>query len=95
MSSELGAPARRLFIHTFGCQMNESDSSRMAEILGREGYVTTEQADEADLILLNTCAIREKAEAKVLSALGRYRMLKNQRGTRLGVTGCVAQQEKE
>ena len=95
MSAAPGAPARRLFIHTFGCQMNESDSSRMAEILGREGYVSTEQPDDADLILLNTCAIREKAEAKVLSALGRYRLLRNQRGTRLGVTGCVAQQEKE
>ncbi len=94
MSSE-ALPERRLFIHTFGCQMNESDSSRMAEILHKEGYVSTGTPEDADLILLNTCAIREKAEAKVLSALGRYRLIRNQRGTRLGVTGCVAQQEKE
>lgn len=85
---------QRYFIHTFGCQMNESDSARMAEILDREGYGPTASPEEADLILLNTCAIREKAEAKVLSALGRYRLVRNQRGTRIGVTGCVAQQEK-
>jgi tRNA-2-methylthio-N6-dimethylallyladenosine synthase len=67
----------------------------MAEVLQKEGYVSTETPEDADLILLNTCAIREKAEAKVLSALGRYRLIRNQRGTRLGVTGCVAQQEKQ
>ncbi len=89
------AATKKHFIHTFGCQMNESDSARMAEILAREGYEATPTPDDADLILLNTCAIREKAEAKVLSALGRYRLIRNQRGTRLGVTGCVAQQEKE
>jgi tRNA-2-methylthio-N6-dimethylallyladenosine synthase len=93
----ISAPAapRRFFIHTFGCQMNEADSARMAEALGRSGYVAASVPEEADLVLLNTCAIREKAEAKVLSTLGRYRLLRNQRGTRLGVAGCVAQQEKE
>lgn len=90
-----GAATRRHWIHTFGCQMNEADSARMAEILEQDGYVPADTADEADLILLNTCAIREKAEAKVLSALGRYRLIRNQRGTRIGVTGCVAQQEKQ
>ncbi len=95
MSQTAEAPVRKLFIHTFGCQMNEADSSRMREALAGEGYVGTEVPEEADLILLNTCAIREKAEAKVLSALGRYRLIRNQRGTRLGVAGCVAQQEKE
>jgi len=84
-----------VFIHTFGCQMNESDSARMAEILKGEGYGRTEVADDADLILLNTCAIREKAEQKLFSALGRYRQVKLSRGARIGVAGCVAQQEKD
>lgn len=88
-------PSRRFFIHTFGCQMNEADSSRIGEILVRLGYCRTAAPEEADLILLNTCAVREKAENKVLSALGRYREIKLARGTLLGVAGCVAQQEKE
>jgi tRNA-2-methylthio-N6-dimethylallyladenosine synthase len=83
------------FIHTFGCQMNEHDSSRMGEALARAGWARTESAEGADLVLLNTCAIREKAEDKLYSALGRYRMLKARRGSRIGVAGCVAQQEKE
>jgi tRNA-2-methylthio-N6-dimethylallyladenosine synthase len=83
------------FIHTFGCQMNEHDSSRMGESLARAGWARTESAESADLVLLNTCAIREKAEDKLYSALGRYRMVKARRGARIGVAGCVAQQEKE
>ncbi|MBI5547057.1 MAG: tRNA (N6-isopentenyl adenosine(37)-C2)-methylthiotransferase MiaB [Deltaproteobacteria bacterium] len=88
-------PGRRFYIHTFGCQMNEADSSRMGEILRREGWTPAGTAQEADLILLNTCAVREKAEQKVMSALGRYRPLKLERGALIGVTGCIAQQEKE
>ncbi len=87
--------AKRYFIHTFGCQMNESDSQRMGEALARAGWGPTETAESADLVLVNTCAIREKAEDKLYSALGRYRLLKASRGTRIGVAGCVAQQEKE
>ncbi len=87
--------AKRYFIHTFGCQMNESDSQRMGEALARAGWGPTETADLADLVLINTCAIREKAEDKLYSALGRYRLLKSRRGTRIGVAGCVAQQEKD
>ena len=83
------------FIHTFGCQMNEHDSSRMGESLARAGWARAESAEAADLVLLNTCAIREKAEDKLYSALGRYRMVKARRGSRIGVAGCVAQQEKE
>src|SRR6266481_5292609 len=75
--------------------MNEHDSARMGESLLRAGWLAAEAADAADLVLLNTCAIREKAEDKLYSALGRYRMVKAQRGTRIGVAGCVAQQEKE
>lgn len=87
--------AGRYFIHTFGCQMNEHDSLRMGELLGAAGWAATDTAESADLVLVNTCAIREKAEDKLYSALGRYRMLKAARGTRIGVSGCVAQQEKD
>lgn len=86
---------KRVFIHTFGCQMNESDSQRMAEILKGLGYGSTPEPENADLILLNTCAIREKAEQKLFSALGRYRQVKLSRGALIGVAGCVAQQEKD
>ncbi|MFL5387397.1 MAG: radical SAM protein, partial [Myxococcales bacterium] len=75
--------------------MNEHDSARMGESLARAGWIRTGEPDAADLVLLNTCAIREKAEDKLYSALGRYRLLKSSRGARIGVAGCVAQQEKE
>jgi tRNA-2-methylthio-N6-dimethylallyladenosine synthase len=87
--------SKRYFIHTFGCQMNEHDSARMGEELARAGWSPVDAVDAADLVLVNTCAIREKAEDKLFSALGRYRLLKAQRGTRIGVSGCVAQQEKD
>src|SRR5436309_14999851 len=64
---------RRYYIHTFGCQMNESDSLRMGEALARAGWDATQAAESADLVLVNTCAIREKAEDKLFSALGRHR----------------------
>ena len=64
---------KRYFIHTFGCQMNVNDTLRMGEVLAKMSYAPTPDADNADLIMLNTCAIREKAEDKMLSALGRYR----------------------
>jgi tRNA-2-methylthio-N6-dimethylallyladenosine synthase len=84
-----------VFVHTFGCQMNESDSQRMVELLGRHAFAAAASAEDADLILLNTCAVREKAEQKLLSALGRYREVKARRGALIAVSGCVAQQEKE
>ena len=88
--------AKKLFIKTYGCQMNVYDSERMAEALGGSGYVTTERADEADMILLNTCHIREKAAEKVYSELGRLRDLKAEKpDLKIGVTGCVAQAEGE
>jgi tRNA-2-methylthio-N6-dimethylallyladenosine synthase len=86
---------RKVFVHTFGCQMNEADSARMVELLGRHAFAATAHPEDADLILVNTCAVREKAEQKLLSALGRYRAHKARRGTLLAVGGCVAQQEKE
>jgi tRNA-2-methylthio-N6-dimethylallyladenosine synthase len=93
--AEPGGPAaRKVFVHTFGCQMNDADSERMLELLGRHGFSAAAHPEDADLILLNTCAVREKAEQKLLSALGRYRAHKARRGTLLAVGGCVAQQEK-
>ena len=88
--------ARKLFIKTYGCQMNVYDSERMAEALGAQGYVLTEVAEEADMVLLNTCHIREKAAEKVYSDLGRLKPLKAARpGLTIGVAGCVAQAEGE
>ncbi len=85
-------PPKKLFIKTYGCQMNVYDSERMAESL--EGYVQTDRADDADMILLNTCHIREKAAEKVYSELGRLKPLKELNpDLKIGVTGCVAQAE--
>ncbi len=89
------APRHKVFVHTFGCQMNESDSERMVELLARHAWGRTSHPEDADLILLNTCSVREKAVQKLLSALGRYREHKARRGAMLAVAGCVAQQEKE
>jgi tRNA-2-methylthio-N6-dimethylallyladenosine synthase len=87
---------KRLFIQTYGCQMNQYDSERIARLMEREGYAPTELAEEADLILLNTCSVRDKAEQKVYSALGRWRELKEKNpNVIIGVGGCVAQQEGE
>ena len=85
---------KKLFIKTYGCQMNVYDSERMAEAMGGQGYVQTDSPDDADMILLNTCHIREKAAEKVYSELGRYKGLKAERpDLRIGVAGCVAQAE--
>lgn len=85
---------KKLFIKTYGCQMNVYDSERMAEALGGNGYVETQTADDADMILLNTCHIREKAAEKVYSELGRFKGLKAENpDLKIGVAGCVAQAE--
>ncbi len=86
---------KRVYIETYGCQMNEDDSDRILRLLGDLHYVETKEADHADLVLINTCSVREKPEHKVYSALGRYKKLKEGRGTIIGVAGCVAQQEGE
>ncbi|MEL6433686.1 MAG: tRNA (N6-isopentenyl adenosine(37)-C2)-methylthiotransferase MiaB [Pseudomonadota bacterium] len=87
---------KKLFIKTYGCQMNVYDSERMAEAMGGAGYVETKSPDDADMILLNTCHIREKAAEKVYSELGRFRKLKNENpDLKIGVAGCVAQAEGE
>ncbi|HSD92863.1 MAG TPA: tRNA (N6-isopentenyl adenosine(37)-C2)-methylthiotransferase MiaB [Methyloceanibacter sp.] len=89
---------KTLHIKTFGCQMNEYDSERMAEALGAAGYALTPDAEDADLVILNTCHIREKGAEKVYSELGRVRLVKerrqkNGRDTIVAVAGCVAQAE--
>ncbi len=91
---------RKLFIKSFGCQMNVYDSQRMADAMAREGYVETDRPEDADLVVLNTCNIREKATEKVYSDLGRFRTMKAEAaasGRRMTVTvaGCVAQAEGE
>ncbi|MCX7822566.1 MAG: tRNA (N6-isopentenyl adenosine(37)-C2)-methylthiotransferase MiaB [Syntrophobacterales bacterium] len=86
---------RRIFVHTFGCQMNEYDSLRLVRTLLLRGYVTTTKPSEADVIFINTCSVRAKAEQKLYSLLGRLKRLKDQRpNVVLIVGGCVAQQLK-
>ncbi|MCQ0970058.1 tRNA (N6-isopentenyl adenosine(37)-C2)-methylthiotransferase MiaB [Paracoccus sp. TK19116] len=87
---------KRLFIKTYGCQMNVYDSQRMAEAMAADGYVLTEDQAQADMVLLNTCHIREKAAEKLYSDLGRLKPLKAERpDLKIGVAGCVAQAEGE
>ncbi len=87
---------RKLYLKTFGCQMNDADSSKIKSLLGELNIGTTEEPKEADIILLNTCTIRWKAEHKVYSELGRFRKIKEKRPNLIiGVGGCVAQQERD
>jgi tRNA-2-methylthio-N6-dimethylallyladenosine synthase len=86
--------ARKLYIRTFGCQMNEYDSDRMADVLACEGLSLTDRPDDADVILFNTCSVREKAQERVFHDLGRVRAFKAERpDVLIGVGGCVASQE--
>lgn len=89
---------KKAFVKSYGCQMNAYDAGRMADVLGAEGYAATDTVEEADVVILNTCHIREKAADKVYSELGRLRVLKAERreaghDTRIVVAGCVAQAE--
>jgi len=87
---------RRVYIKTFGCQMNEHDSERMLALLEGCGYQETERWEEADVILVNTCTVREKPEQKAYSILGRFQQLKeNNPAVIVGIAGCVAQQGGE
>src|SRR4051812_21837549 len=94
------APSKRLYIKTYGCQMNVYDSERMADVLSPLGYGLTDTPEGADLVVLNTCHIREKATEKVYSELGKIREMKEARAEAGGqmtiaVAGCVAQAEGE
>jgi tRNA-2-methylthio-N6-dimethylallyladenosine synthase len=91
---------KRLFMETYGCQMNVYDSERMRDVLAPLGYALTEKPDDADLVILNTCHIREKATEKVYSEIGRLRAHKERRaaegkGMTIAIAGCVAQAEGE
>ena len=99
-ADQTDAPPKRLFIKTWGCQMNVYDSERMADVLRPLGYASTDTAEDADFVILNTCHIREKAAEKVYSELGRLRELKDAkaktaRTLTIAVAGCVAQAEGE
>ncbi|MSO96903.1 MAG: tRNA (N6-isopentenyl adenosine(37)-C2)-methylthiotransferase MiaB [Rhodospirillaceae bacterium] len=92
------SPRRKLFIKTYGCQMNVYDSGRMADVLAPHGFETTDTPTDADMVILNTCHIREKASEKVFSELGRLKPLKEARNSNghdmtIAVAGCVAQAE--
>lgn len=96
----MSTPTKKVYIRTFGCQMNEYDSDKMADVLeAADGYTKTDNVEEADLILLNTCSVREKASEKMFSDLGRLREFKDGQGAKpgvlIGVGGCVASQEGE
>lgn len=93
-------PPRKLHIKSYGCQMNVYDAQRMVDTLAPEGFVETAKAEDADLVILNTCHIREKASEKVYSELGRLRVAKDEaaregRAMQIAVAGCVAQAEGE
>lgn len=90
-------PAKKLYLRSFGCQMNDYDSARIVDLLGEElGYEQTTELEEADLVVINTCSIREKAQEKVFSDLGRIREVKKLRPEmKIAVGGCVASQEGE
>ena len=96
-ATNAGRNTKKVFIKTYGCQMNVYDSERMADVLSPIGYAPVEAPDEADLVILNTCHIREKAAEKVYSELGRIRQHKekNKPDMKVAVAGCVAQAEGE
>ncbi len=88
-----GLAARRVFVDTHGCQMNEHDSQRMVSIMAADGYLPTTRPDDADLIVLNSCSVRDKAEQKLRSRAGSLKHLKRRSNVVMAIGGCVAQQE--
>ncbi len=95
-TNPVSGPRRRVFIHTLGCQMNVYDTGKIHAQLQREGYESTADPADADLILVNTCSIRERAVDKMHSALGEYRRLKRGgQSVLIGIAGCVAQERGE
>lgn len=97
---DTGKASKKVFVKTYGCQMNVYDSTRMTDALAPEGYAETTVIEDADLVILNTCHIREKAAEKVYSEIGRIRKIRDGRGEdakpmKIGVAGCVAQAEGE
>src|SRR5919106_4715789 len=94
MSTLVDKPAKTFYIETFGCQMNVHDSEKVIGTLIHEGYAQVESVAAADLVVYNTCSIRDKAEQKVFHRLNDYKKLEKQ-GKKFAVIGCVAQQEGE
>src|SRR5208283_2208558 len=85
---------KKYWIITFGCQMNVHDSEKISGILKGEGYIETDSPRDADLVIFNTCSIRQKAEQKFFSEMGRIKELKRRKpGLTIAVAGCIAQQE--
>ena len=94
-ASDLNNYRKRFYIESYGCQMNFADSEIVAAILNKEGFGATRNAEDADLIFVNTCSIREKAEQTVRKRLTEFRKLKKKRpGTLVGVLGCMAERLK-
>src|SRR5947208_3237520 len=91
-----GSVTRRFYIRTFGCQMNEHDSERLAGLFTAEGMVPAPSPEEADVVLLNTCCVRENADNKLYGHLGHLKALKRERpGLQIAVGGCLAQKDLE
>src|ERR1700761_1134571 len=87
--------ARRFYVSTYGCQMNEHDSQRIAGLLADEGYEPATGLDDADVVVLNTCCIRENADNKLYGNLGRLKQVKDSRpGMQIVVAGCLAQKDR-
>src|SRR3954468_16958961 len=92
----MGDQARRFYVRTFGCQMNEHDSERIAGLLAEQGMVAADGVDDADVVVLNTCCIRENADNKLYGHLGHLRSMKAARpGLQIAVGGCLAQKDRE
>ncbi len=85
----------KYYIENFGCQMNDHDVEKVSTLLHIAGLEKVREAAVADVVIVNTCCVREKAEQKFYSLMGRLKTLKRRKGTLLGVTGCIAQLEKE
>src|SRR5882757_5698445 len=85
---------KKVYLETFGCQMNVSDSERVATLLANQGFEITATESSADVVLFNTCSVREKAEHKLFTRIGQVRKTKDEK-TLVGVMGCVAQLEGE
>jgi tRNA-2-methylthio-N6-dimethylallyladenosine synthase len=95
-SPDRAAPPRRFFVRTYGCQMNEHDSERLAGLLAADGMEAAESLDDADVVVLNTCCIRENADNKLYGQLGRLKALKAAKpGLQIAVGGCLAQKDRE
>ena len=92
----MSADTKKIYLRSFGCQMNDYDSARIIDLMRTKGYERIPEPDDADLVVIVTCSIREKAQEKTFSDLGRIRELKKLRpGMRIAVGGCVASQEGE